>query len=436
MKSSTLLTLVLLAVPVFAATPSLLRAQSTEASAEALYKEAADYPSKKRAELRAQGKRLDRVANERIRGEQRQLAARLSALLAARSNLAGVDFYYLGRLHDLADKSDDVMKAMRRFLAEKPTPGGAAAQSARYTITVYGARKKFLDEAESMLAEYLRQEPQSPHNRCQMELELAMAQIKAKQYDRAVAHAGEAFRGAKLLKPDRGVSAGDLDDWIVEAGATLAEAYTGMKRKEEALTAIVELYQRAFDLPSASLYRQLSRRFADREREVEAALKKLEATGRSLAPELAVAEWIDQEPVSLADLRGSVVLLDFWYEWCGPCRAAFPTLKGWSKKYRDKKFVLLGLTELQGEIDGQVMTVQQELEFLRKFKRQYGLPYGFAIGDTRANQRLYGVSAYPTAVLIDRRGVVRHISIGYSTVEMNNLQAMIEKLLKEPTPTS
>ncbi|HKE02721.1 MAG TPA: TlpA family protein disulfide reductase, partial [Blastocatellia bacterium] len=58
--------------------------------------------------------------------------------------------------------------------------------------------------------------------------------------------------------------------------------------------------------------------------------------------------------------------------------------------------------------------------------------YGFAIGNNRANQRLYGISAYPTAVLIDRRGVVRHISIGVNTKELQELQAMIEKLLKEP----
>jgi len=76
------------------------------------------------------------------------------------------------------------------------------------------------------------------------------------------------------------------------------------------------------------------------------------------------------------------------------------------------------------------------MDFLRKFKQQYDLPYGFAIGETLANQRRYGVSAYPTAVLIDRRGVVRHISIGYSEREMSEMQDMIEKLLKEPAPAS
>ena len=231
MKSSTLLTLILIVTPAFAMTPSLVRAQAPEASAQALYRESSGYPGKKLAELRAQGKRLDSAADERIRGEQRQLAARHATQLSARPNLAGLDFFYLGRLYDLADKGDEVIKAMRRFLAEKTPSEDVAAQTARYMITIHSARKKSLDEAESMLAEYLRQESQSPHSRCQMELELAMAQTKAKRYDRAVAHAGEAFRGAKLLKPITGVSASEIDKWIIEAGAMLAEAYTVMKNK-------------------------------------------------------------------------------------------------------------------------------------------------------------------------------------------------------------
>lgn len=433
MKSSTLFLSVTLA---FAATAFLIRAHAQPRASEVCYMEVRDYPGKKVAELKQQGKRLDRESNERIRREQRQLAARYAADVEKSRYLDASDFYHLGRLYEIADRGDEAVKALRRFLAETSRPESAQAQSSRYIITIYSVRKKSIDEAESMLAEYLRQESQSPHNRCQMELELAMAQTKARQYERAVAHADEAFRRAKLLKPVAGVSPGELDKWVVAAGATLAEAHTGMKNKDEALAAIMDLYRRALDMPSANLYRELSRRFVDRGREVEAALKNLESSGRSPAPDLAVAEWIDQEPVKLADLRGSVVLLDFWYEWCGPCRAAFPTLKGWSKKYRDKKLVVLGLTELQGEIAGQKMTVQQEMDFLRKFKRQYDLPYGFAISDTQSNQRRYGVSAYPTAVLIDRRGVVRHISIGYSEREMSELQDMIEKLLKEPAQNS
>ena len=97
-------------------------------------------------------------------------------------------------------------------------------------------------------------------------------------------------------------------------------------------------------------------------------------------------------------------MLDFWATWCGPCLAAFPKLKGWHDKYKDKGFVILGLTRYFGEAEGQEMTPEQELGFLKKFKKEYGLPYGFAVSGTTVNDQNYRVASIPTAVLIDRRG--------------------------------
>lgn len=428
-KSSVLVTLVLLAA---IAASSALRPTLAQASqAAALYQEVSNYPRQKQAELRAQGKQVDRETNDRLLREQRELAARYAAQLAARLDLTAADYFFLGRLYDIADKGDEVVKTMRRFLAAQPAPEGAAAQLARYMIVIYAARGKAVDDAEAVLTEYLRQQPQSPNNRFQMELELAIAQNKAKQYERAAAHANEAYRNIDALKAGPNLSAGDRDQWIVAAAAARADAYAGMKKKEESLAAILELYQKALELPSANLMRTANKRFADREGEIEKALRSRDFVGRGTAPEFSKSEWIDQEPVKLADLRGNVVLLDFWYDWCGPCRAAFPTLKGWHKKYKDKGLVVLGLTEMQGEIEGRKLAAAEEMEYLRKFKQQHGLSYGIAVGTTRGSQRSYGVSAYPTAVLIDRRGAVRYIGIGYSPKEMEDLQAMIEKLIKE-----
>ncbi len=432
LKSLILVIPVLLLAIAAPPSPRSVLAQAAQATASALYQEVSNYPRQKQAELRRQGKPIDRETSDRLYREQRELAARYAAQLAALPDLSGADYFFLGRLYDIADKGAEVIKAMRRFLAEQPAPEGATAQPARYMIVIYAARSKAIDEAESVLAEYLRHEPQSLNNRFQMEMELAIAQNKAKQYDRAVAHAGEAYRSTGLLKTGPTLSPRERDEWIVAAAAALADAYSGMKKKKESLAAIMELYQRALELPSANLIRLASKRFADREGEIEAALRANGTTGRGAAPELDKAEWIDQPPVKLADLRGNVVLLDFWYEWCGPCRAAFPTLKSWHKKHKDRGLVVLGLTELQGEIGGREMTVQEELGFLLKFKQQHDLSYGVVVGTTRGNLRNYSISAFPTAVLIDRRGAVRYIGIGYSPKEMEDLQAMIEKLLKEP----
>ena len=82
------------------------------------------------------------------------------------------------------------------------------------------------------------------------------------------------------------------------------------------------------------------------------------------------------------------------------------------------------------------MTRAQELNYLRDFKKKFGLTYGFAISDNDQNDANYVVSSIPTAFLIDRSGRVRFISIGSSDVEGAALHRMIKKLIDEPSPAA
>lgn len=149
------------------------------------------------------------------------------------------------------------------------------------------------------------------------------------------------------------------------------------------------------------------------------------------APEMTFVNWLGGEKTEIAKLRGKVVLLDFWATWCGPCIATFPRLRDWHKKYADKDFVLLGVTELEGEKGGKEMSVDEEIEYLKDFKQKHKLPYDFAITNDTDMTMKYGISSYPTTVLLDRRGVVRYIGIGVGAEESDNLEEMIEKVLKE-----
>ncbi|MDQ3135115.1 MAG: TlpA family protein disulfide reductase [Acidobacteriota bacterium] len=402
--------------------------------AAALYQEITNYSKQRRQDLSSQGKAFDAEASEKIEKEQRKLAANYAAQLATRADLKGMDVFYLGSLHNFADQRAEALAAMRRFLAEGGADAkGTPAQVARNIISIYAAQNKSLDEAEAALAAYLADEPQSPLHVFQMEMELALAQRKAKQPERALAHSRAAFEAAKKPGPE------SLPvRLIVEAGTTLADIYQDMKKKEEAQAVVIDLYNLALDLPSANLYRQVAGRFAGKERAAGEARAALATAGQAkTAPELEVVEWIDQPPTKLAELRGNVVLIDFWYEWCGPCRMAFPTLRGWHKKYKDKGLTVIGLTDYQGTLGRSGMSEPQKLEFLRKLKQDEKIPYAFAIAETgTGNQRAYGVSAYPTAMLIDRRGVVRFISIGVSPQELDELGGMIDKLVKEEPPAA
>ncbi|MGH9903023.1 MAG: TlpA disulfide reductase family protein, partial [Pyrinomonadaceae bacterium] len=150
------------------------------------------------------------------------------------------------------------------------------------------------------------------------------------------------------------------------------------------------------------------------------------------APEIKAVEWVDQSPVKLSDLRGQVVLLDFWATWCGPCVVTIPHLNKLHKKYKDRGLTVIGLTRYYGEAEGREMTPQEELAFLRQFKKKFGVGYGFAVADSEINRETYGVAGIPTAVLIDRRGAVRHIIHGVYPGSDEELTSAVRKLLDEP----
>ncbi len=148
-------------------------------------------------------------------------------------------------------------------------------------------------------------------------------------------------------------------------------------------------------------------------------------------PELKIAEWIDHPPATLETLRGRVVLIDFWATWCGPCRYTIPKLNALHRKYKDRGLVVLGVTDFASGVEGGGETRAEQLAFLRRYKRENNVSYGFAIADDHSNNANYNVISIPTAVLLDRRGRLRFITVSADDGEARALASMVEKLIEE-----
>lgn len=445
-----------------AATPPADKSKG-ERSASALYDEAAGYTAKKFREFADKKVPFNSKLADQTYKEQKELAARYATEVNARANLTSDDLYYLGLLYHLSSNEERTVETFKRYL-ETNQGAGQRQQFARYILVLRLTESKSFAEAESQLADYIRFEPQKMTERAGMEHTLALAYQKEKQLDRAVAHAEEAYKAARLFQPTpQNIDA--AAQLLYKSGSALVDIYQELKRPLTAATAVLEeVRKQALALPSMRLYVDATIKLADvfmddkhkadAVKTIEAALdyaktnvKRMEDQRYMLyslerkqnqlrlqgeaAPEITVAKWIEQAPLKISDLRGHVVLLDFWATWCGPCLAAFPHLREWNEKYKTRGLVVLGVTKYYGRGDGKEMTPPEENSFLERFKKEHNLTYGIAVADTDNNLRSYGVSAIPTAVVIDRQGVIRLVTTGSGGGNETTIETTIEKLLEE-----
>jgi thiol-disulfide isomerase/thioredoxin len=288
-------------------------------------------------------------------------------------------------------------------------------------------------EAERAVAAYAHNQPLVLAEWFGMESLITQALRKLKDYERMSAHARKMLKIAKLVAADKTQSPFNRDDMLFKATASIVEAELLLNKKENAIVAGTELRKIALSMPSGNLLRLANMSFAGLFRSIDP-LSDLDKNSSVVAalPELAAAQWIDQAPVKLTDLRGQVVLLDFWAPWCGPCRNTFPKLQKWHESYKDKGLLILGLTNYFGQVNGQKMNHDQELAYLRTFKKTNRLPYGFVVADSEINELNYGVFTIPMSFLIDRKGRLRFIAIGGSEREFVSLRKMLEEVLAEP----
>ncbi len=123
-------------------------------------------------------------------------------------------------------------------------------------------------------------------------------------------------------------------------------------------------------------------------------------------------------PSSMQDLRGRVVVVDFFASWCQNCKAMTPALAALHQKYQSKGLTVLGVTSDEPD------TAQ---DIVAKWK----IP--FAVGSDGSKQTFsaYSVTAIPAMFIIDKKGVIREVLIGFDPSESGNTEKLIKKLLAE-----
>lgn len=141
-------------------------------------------------------------------------------------------------------------------------------------------------------------------------------------------------------------------------------------------------------------------------------------------PDFSVRD-LDGNQVYLSELKGKVVLVDYWATWCKPCRDEFIELEDVVKHYQANDQVVFLITNAKGSGDS--------LEKIQQFvhSNSYNLP--FYIDDTGLASQVVNVSAFPTLALIDKNGVLKIHHTGYSNAEnlTNYLIEQIDILIKE-----
>ena len=125
------------------------------------------------------------------------------------------------------------------------------------------------------------------------------------------------------------------------------------------------------------------------------------------APELAIKEWLNTDPLTLSDLKGKAVLLEFWATWCKPCEQLFPRIKELHAQHSADGLQVLALTRFFMAYGGSPEAQAQEMTLVREFAEQHQIEFPVGVSEDESLQSTYGATALPMLALIDREGIVR-----------------------------
>jgi len=156
------------------------------------------------------------------------------------------------------------------------------------------------------------------------------------------------------------------------------------------------------------------------------------------APTVAFDWWSGEENVSsLQDLKGEVIVLDFWATWCGPCIASMPNIKELVERYEGYPVKVVGVTSLQGRHYPQggdpidcTGDAQKEYNLMPEFMESMAMTWPVAFSTQNVFNPDFGVRGIPHVAIIDPSGVVRFRGL-HPAGALSDKAEKIDKLLAE-----
>lgn len=145
------------------------------------------------------------------------------------------------------------------------------------------------------------------------------------------------------------------------------------------------------------------------------------ATGSAIeagrrAPEINLRT-ADGQSVRMSDLRGKVVIVDFWASWCEPCREELPVLEQLHQRYGQRGLVVVGVG------------IDREAGQYRSFLQRMDLSFPVVHDSGHQVAERYAPPTMPSSFIIDRNGVIRHVHEGFRRSDARELEQKVRELL-------
>jgi thiol-disulfide isomerase/thioredoxin len=132
--------------------------------------------------------------------------------------------------------------------------------------------------------------------------------------------------------------------------------------------------------------------------------------------------WLNGGPVQPAELKGKVVLVEFWTFGCYNCRNVEPYVKQWHQQYADQGLVIIGVHSPE-------FSYEKDVEKVRHYLKDQNIRYLVSIDNDFSTWNRYGNRYWPSVYLIDKRGVIRYVLVGEGGYQ--ETERLIQSLLQE-----